>query len=160
MSQHIDYTEILHTVLENIAYSKESNNETLYQLYPLTDTPRIQPVPRVHKNHLMGLFLELGLLFNRKDQLQSKGIDKWNALVYDKVYSFNQCRIRQKKVIELSVPPVTALMVKGKRNLTAADRKVLNDYFVCLFAFKTFVFVKFSIKVRCIIIRIYARNNQ
>jgi hypothetical protein len=75
MSQHIDYTEILHTVLENIAYSKESNNETLYQLYPLTDTPCIQPVPRVHKNHLMGLFLELRLLFNRKDQLQNKGID-------------------------------------------------------------------------------------
>ena len=97
MTHHANPTEILHTILENIAYKEESNNVTLYIVYPLIDTPRIQPIPRLYKNHLMGLFLELNLLFPRGPKLQLRGIDKWNALVVDKGYSFNQSKIKGKK---------------------------------------------------------------
>ena len=34
---------------------------TLFQLYPLNNTPIVQPIPHLFKNHLMGLFLELEL---------------------------------------------------------------------------------------------------
>ena len=54
MTHHANPTKILHTILENIAYKAESNDVTLYIVYPLTDTPRIQPIPRLYKNHLMG----------------------------------------------------------------------------------------------------------
>ena len=71
--------EILHKILDNIAYTKESNDVTLFQLYPLNDTPMVQPIPRLFKNHLMGLFLELNLLFPRGPKLRLGGIDKWNS---------------------------------------------------------------------------------
>lgn len=65
MTHHANYVGILHKILDNIAYSKVSNDVTLYALYPLIDTPCIQPIPNLYKrNHLMGLFLELNLLFN------------------------------------------------------------------------------------------------
>ena len=97
MTHHANPTKILHTFLENIAHKAESNDVTLYIVYPLTDTPRIQPIPRLYKNHLMGLFLELKLLFPRGPKLHLGGIDKWNALVIDKGYSFNQSKIKGKK---------------------------------------------------------------
>ena len=89
MTHDANPTAILHTILENIAYEKESNDVTLFALYPLTDTPMVQPIPRLFKNHLMGLFLKLNLLFPRGPKLQLRGIDKWNALVVAKGYSFN-----------------------------------------------------------------------
>ena len=131
MTHHADSTEILHTILENIAYKEESNDVTLFVVYPLTDTPRIQqPIPRLYKNHLMGLFLELNLLFPRRRKLQLRGgIEKWNELVFDKGYSVNQSKIKGKKRIELSVKPVNTLQVEKQRGkkLTDADKLYLNE---------------------------------
>ena len=91
MTHDANPTEILHTILENIAYKEESNDVTLFVVYPLTDTPRIQqPIPRLYKNHLMGLFLELKLLITRGTQLRTRSVDKWNAFVPEQTYSFNQ----------------------------------------------------------------------
>ena len=129
MTHDADLTEILHTILENIAYKEESNDVTLFVLYPLTDTRHIQPTPRLYKNHLMGLFLELKLLFPHGRKLQLRGIEKWNELVFDKGYSFNQSKIKGKKRIELSVKPVNTLQVEKQRGkkLTDADKLYLNE---------------------------------
>ena len=129
MTHDANPTAILHTILENIAYEKESNDVTLFALYPLTDTPMVQPIPRLFKNHLMGLFLELNLLFHRGPKLQLRGIDKWNALVVDKGYSFNQSKIKGKKRVELSVKPVNTLQVEKQRGkkLTVADKSYLDE---------------------------------
>ena len=128
MTHDANPTAILHTILENIAYEKESNDVTLFALYPLTDTPMVQPIPRLFKNHLMGLFLKLNLLFPRGPKLQLRGIDKWNALVIDKGYSFNQSKRKGKKRKELSVKPVNTLQVEKQRGkkLTVADKLYLN----------------------------------
>ena len=128
MTHHADSTEILHTILENIAYKEESNDVTLFVVYPLTDTPRIQqPIPLLYKNHLMGLFLELNLLFPHRRKLQLRGgIEKWNELVFDKGYSFNQSKIKGKKRIELSVKPVNGEQVKRRKQLTDAEKSYLN----------------------------------
>ena len=114
MTHNANPTKILHTILENIAYKEESNDVTLFALYPLTDTPRIQPIPRLYKNHLMGLFLELKLLFPHGRKLQLRGIEKWNQLVPDKGYSLNQSKIQDRKRIELSVKSVNAEQVKQR----------------------------------------------
>ena len=126
MTHHADSTEILHAILENIAYKEESNDVTLFALYPLTDTPRIQPIPRLYKNHLMGLFLELKLLFTRGRKLQLRRIENWNQLVPDKGYSSNQSKIQGRKRIELSVKPVNGEQVKRRKQLTDAEKSYLN----------------------------------
>ena len=66
--------KISNRILDNIVYSNESNDVTLYSLYPLTDTPMIQPIPRlVFKNqHLMGLFLELGFHTEKMENYEAK----------------------------------------------------------------------------------------
>ena len=110
MTRHGNDVEILHRILENIAYSKESNDVTLYSLYPLINTPHIQPIPHLYKNHLMGLFLELNSLvpYGKEGKLRgSKGSEKWNALIATKQnYSFINSKIKGTATIELSVNPV------------------------------------------------------
>ena len=108
MTHDANPTEILHTILENIAYKKESNDVTLFSLYPLIDTPMVQPIPHLYKNHLMGLFLELDLLvpYGKQGKQRSKGPDKWNALITSKQnYYFNKSKIKGRTTIELSVNP-------------------------------------------------------
>ena len=56
-------TKLLHKILDVIAYKEKSDNVTLFQLYPLINNPMTQPIPKVFKSHLFGLFPELGLLF-------------------------------------------------------------------------------------------------
>ena len=118
MTHRVRCVEILHKILDNIAYIKESNDVTLFQLYPLNDTPMVQPIPRLFKNHLMGLFLELKLLTTRGTQLRTRSVDKWNAFVPEKSYTFNQSRINGKTTIELSVNPVNAEEVKQRKQMT------------------------------------------
>ena len=117
MTHHMHCVEILHKILDNIAYTKESNDVTLFQLYPLNDTPMVQPILRLFKNHLMGLFLWLKLLTTCGTQLRTRSVDKWNAFVPEKIYTFNQSRINRKTTIELSVNPVNAEEVKQRNNL-------------------------------------------
>ena len=128
MTHHADSTEILHTILENIAYKEESNDVTLFVVYPLTDTPRIQqPIPRLYKNHLMGLFLELKLLITHGTQLRTRSVEKWNELISQQSYTFNQSRINRKTTIELSVNPVNAEEVKQRKQLTNTEKSFLNE---------------------------------
>ena len=129
MTHHANPTKILHTILENIAYKAESNDVTLYSVYPLTDTPRIQPIPRLYKNHLIGLFLELKLLSTRGHQLRTRSVDKWNELISQQSYTFNQSKINRKTTIELSVKPVNTLQVEKERGnkLTVADKLFLDE---------------------------------
>ena len=73
--------------------------------------------------------MELKLLFPRGPNLQLRGIDKWNELVFDKGYSFNQSKIKGKERVELSVKPVNTLQVdkqRGKTKLTITDKLYLN----------------------------------
>ena len=112
MTHRANCVEILHKILDNIAYTKQSNDATLFQLYPLTNAPRIQPIPRLYKNHLIGLFLELKLLSTRGHQLRTRSVDKWNELITQQSYTFNQSKINRKTTIELSVKPVNAEEVK------------------------------------------------
>ena len=42
MTHRAHCVEILHKILDNIAYTKESNDVTLFQLYPLNNTPMVQ----------------------------------------------------------------------------------------------------------------------
>ena len=115
MTHHANCVKILHKILDDIAYTKESNDVTLFQLYQFNDTPMVQPIPRLFKNHLMGLFLELKLLFTRGTQLRTRSVDKWNAFVPEQSYSFNQSRIKGRTTIELSVNPVNAEQVKQRK---------------------------------------------
>ena len=117
MTHHANYMEILHKILDNIAFMNQSNDVTLFQLYPLTNTPHIQPIPRLYKNLLMGLFLELKLLSTRGKQLRTRSVDKWNKLISQQSYTFNQSRINHKTTIELSVNPVNAEEVKQRNSL-------------------------------------------
>ena len=91
--------EIQHKILDNIAYTNQSNDVTLFQLYPLTNAPHIQPIPRLYKNLLMGLFLDLKLLSTCGKQLQTRSVDKWNKLISQQSYTFNQSRINSKTTI-------------------------------------------------------------
>ena len=129
MSHDADPVDLLHRILEIIAFKKETNEVTLFSVYPLIDTPSIQPIPHIYKNHLMGLFLELNLVYTHVGKLQSRGIDKWNSLVFNKGFSFNQTRIKGKKIIELSVMPVHTKEVhqqEGKNKLSDADKSYLS----------------------------------
>ena len=74
-------------------------------------------------------FLELNLLFSHGPNLQLRGIDKWNELVFGKGYSFNQSKIKGKKRVELSVKLVNTLQVKKQRGkkLTDTDKLYLNE---------------------------------
>ena len=127
MTHHANYVEILHKILDNIAYSKVSNYVTLFALYPLIDTPRIQPIPHLYNNHLMGLFLQLKLLFTRGTQLRTRSVDKWNAFVPEQSYYFNRSRMKGRTTIELSVNPVNAEQVKQRKQLTDAEKSYLNE---------------------------------
>ena len=117
--------EILHKILDNIAYTKQSNDVTLFQLYPLTNAPRIQPIPHLYKNHLMGLFLELKLLAHGT-QLRTRSVDKWNELISQQSYTFNQSRKNRKTTIELSVNSVNAKEVKQRKQLTKTEKSFLD----------------------------------
>ena len=100
MTHRANCVEILHKILDNIVYTmKESNDVTLFQLYPLTNAPRIQLIPHLYKNHLMGLFLELKLLITCGTQLQTRSVEKWNELISQQSYTFNQSRINSKTTI-------------------------------------------------------------
>ena len=118
-------------MLDNILYSNKSNDVTLYSLYPLTDTPMVQPILRLFKNHLMGLFLlELNLLvpYRKQGKLQSKGSEKWNALIATKQnYSSIKSKIKGTTTIELSVNPVNAEDVKKRKQLTNAEKSCLKE---------------------------------
>ena len=125
MMHRANCVEILHKILDNIAYTKQSNDVTLFQLYPLTNAPRIQPIPHLYKNHLMGLFLELKLLAHGT-QLRTRSVDKWNELISQQSYTFNQSRKNRKTTIELSVNSVNAKEVKQRKQLTKTEKSFLD----------------------------------
>ena len=92
----------------------------------------VQPIPRLFKNHLMGLFLELNLLvpYGKQGKLRSKGAEQWNAVIATKQnYSFIKSKIKGTTTIELSVNPVNTLQVEKQRGkkLTVADKLYLNE---------------------------------
>ena len=56
-------TKLLHQIIDTITFREKSDNVTLFELYPIINKPSIQPIPKVFKSHLFGIFPELGLLF-------------------------------------------------------------------------------------------------
>ena len=60
---HWNSTKILHQILDTIAYEDKSDNVILFQLYPIIKNPMTQPITKVFKSHLFGLFLDMGILF-------------------------------------------------------------------------------------------------
>ena len=62
-------------------------------------------------------------------QQRTRSVDKWNAFVPEKSYTFNQSRINRKTTIELSVKPVNTLQVEKERGnkLTVADKLFLDE---------------------------------
>ena len=56
-------TKLLHKILDTIEYKEKSYHVTLFQLYPLIKNPTTTPISKVFKSHLLGLFLEMGILF-------------------------------------------------------------------------------------------------
>ena len=56
-------TNLLHQILDTIAYKDKSDNVTLFNLYPLINNPMTQLIPKVFNSHLFVIFLELGLSF-------------------------------------------------------------------------------------------------
>ena len=70
--------KLLHQILDIIAYREKSDNETLFELYPLVNNTSTQTITKVFKSHLVGLFLELGLLFQYAGtSLRCKNVDHW-----------------------------------------------------------------------------------
>ena len=69
----------------------------------------------------MGLFLELKLLSTRGHQLRTRSVDKWNELISQQSYTFNQSKINRKTTIELSVNPVNAEEVKQRKQLAMSE---------------------------------------
>ena len=72
-------TKLLHQILDTIAYRVKSDNITLFELYPIINNPSTEPIPKVFKSYLFGLFLELGLLYQYAGttSLRCKDVDHW-----------------------------------------------------------------------------------
>ena len=77
-------TKLLHQILDKISYREKSDNVTLFQLYPLINNHSTQPIPKVFKSHLFGLFLEMGLLFQYagNNSLRCKYVDHWEKFFH------------------------------------------------------------------------------
>ena len=71
--------KLLYRILDKIAYRVKSDNVTLFELYPLINNPSTQPIPKVFKSHMFGLFLELGFLYQYSGTtiLRCKRFDHW-----------------------------------------------------------------------------------
>ena len=82
-------TKLLHQIIDTIAYIVKSDNVTLFELYPLINNPLTQPIPKVFKSHLFGLFLELGLLYQYAGttSLRCKNVDHWGKILSSKPYT-------------------------------------------------------------------------
>ena len=86
--------DILHIVLDNIAYENKDENGNIisdYQIYPFKENSCKQIVNRtVYKNHLFGLLLQLKLIKPRKNRGMNSvvisvvnDVQKWNSFLKD-----------------------------------------------------------------------------
>ena len=86
----------------------------------------IKPTPKVFMNHLFGIFLYLGILFQYSGiSLRCKNVDQWNNILSPRPYIEIITRMSIQSVIstkvELSVPPENTNEVQATKLINSDD---------------------------------------